>query len=168
MSKGYLVLEDGAVYRGEPFGAPGPAQGEVVFNTSMTGYQEVLTDPSYAGQIVVLTYPLVGNYGINAQDFESKRIQVAGLVVRGRCDRPSHGLSTATLHEFLEAQGVPGLEQVDTRAVTRRLRSGGVVMGAIHSGGGEAAEAPSEAAAEAVLAQLREAPSYGRSTTSRP
>ena len=166
MAKGYLVLEDGTVYRGESFGAPGLARGEVVFNTSMTGYQEVLTDPSYAGQIVVLTYPLVGNYGINAQDFESKGIQVAGLVVRGRCDRPSHGLSTATIHEFLESQGVPGLEQVDTRAVTRRLRSGGVVMGAIHSDdgpgdGGPAREAPTESVAEEVLARLREAPSYG-------
>ena len=166
MANGYLVLEDGTVYRGEPFGALGQARGEVVFNTSMTGYQEVLTDPSYAGQIVVLTYPLVGNYGINAQDFESGRIQVAGLVVRGRCDQPSHGLSTTTIHEFLESQGVPGLEQVDTRAVTRRLRSGGVVMGAIQPDhgprdGGPSTEALEESAAEAVLAQIREAPSYG-------
>ena len=165
-SKGYLVLEDGTVYRGEPFGAPGQARGEVVFNTSMTGYQEVLTDPSYAGQIVVLTYPLVGNYGINLQDFESKGIQVAGLVVRGWCDRPSHGLSTATLHEFLESQGVPGLHEVDTRAVTRRLRSGGVVMGAIHSDAapgdaGPSNEASTASLAEAVLAGLRETPSYG-------
>ncbi len=165
MAEGYLVLEDGTVYRGEPFGALGPARGEVVFNTSMTGYQEVLTDPSYAGQIVVLTYPLVGNYGINPQDFESRRIQVAGLVVRGRCDLPSHGLSTATLHEFLESQEIPGLEQVDTRAVTRRLRSGGVVMGAIHSdrapGGGPATGPLAESAAEAALARLRGGPSYG-------
>ena len=126
------MLEDGSVYRGEAFGAESSGSGEVVFNTSMTGYQEILTDPSYAGQIVVLTYPLVGNYGVNAHDFESRRIQVAGLVVRECCDFPSHDLSTATLHEFLESQGIPGIKGVDTRLITRRLRSRGVMMGSIH------------------------------------
>ena len=103
----------------------------MVFNTSMTGYQEVLTDPSYAGQLVTLTYPLVGNYGINSSDFESKGIQVAGLIVREHSDVPSHGLSEHTLHQFLYSQGVPGLSGVDTRAITRRLRSQGVMMGLI-------------------------------------
>ena len=128
----HLVLEDGSVYRGEAFGAESSVCGEVVFNTSMTGYQEILTDPSYAGQIVVLTYPLVGNYGVNAHDFESSRIQVAGLVVKECCDFPSHVLSTATLHEFLSSQGIPGIKGVDTRSITRRLRTRGVMMGSFY------------------------------------
>jgi carbamoyl-phosphate synthase small subunit len=137
--KAYLVLEDGSVHPGETFGALVEGQGEVVFNTSMTGYQEVLTDPSYAGQLVTLTYPLVGNYGINRTDVESKRIQVAGLIVREHCDAPSHGLSESTLHQFLYSQGIPGLSGVDTRAVTRRLRSQGVMMGLITQDQPEAA-----------------------------
>ena len=124
-------MEDGSVHPGEPFGAAVEGHGEVVFNTSMTGYQEVLTDPSYAGQMVTLTYPLVGNYGISEDYFESKRIQTAGLIVREHCDLPSHGLSKRTLHEFLASQGIPGLSGVDTRAVTRRLRDRGVMMGLI-------------------------------------
>ena len=127
----FLVLEDGSVHPGEAFGADVEGHGEVVFNTSMTGYQEVLTDPSYAGQLVTLTYPLVGNYGINGEDFESDHIQVGGLIVREHCDLPSHGLSEHTLHEFLTSQGVPGLSGVDTRSITRRLRSQGVMMGLI-------------------------------------
>ena len=130
-SPAYLVLEDGSVHPGEAFGADIEGHGEVVFNTSMIGYQEVLTDPSYAGQLVTLTYPLVGNYGINEEDFESQCIQVSGLIVREHCERPSHGLSRWTLHEFLASQGIPGLSGVDTRAVTRRLRSRGVMMGLI-------------------------------------
>ncbi|MBI4337183.1 MAG: glutamine-hydrolyzing carbamoyl-phosphate synthase small subunit [Chloroflexi bacterium] len=150
-NKAYLVLEDGTVYEGEAFGAQTSAHGEVVFNTSMTGYQEVLTDPSYAGQIVVPTYPLIGNYGVNAQDVESRRIQVAGFVVRQWCDAPSHGLSQATLHEYLASHGVPGISGVDTRAITRRLRSRGVMMGIIATDG-----APEEA-----LARLGSLPRYG-------
>ena len=164
----YLVLEDGSVYRGEAFGAETEGYGEVVFNTSMTGYQEVLTDPSYAGQIVVLTYPLVGNYGINAEDFESGRIQVAGFVVREDCEYPSHGLSTATLDEFLASQGIPGLKGVDTRSITRRLRSRGVMMGSIYFDS-LADPLPAQAesaeflgrAAEAALARLKDMPGYG-------
>ncbi len=147
----HLVLEDGAVYSGQAFGAEVSAHGEVVFNTSMTGYQEMLTDPSYAGQIVVPTYPLIGNYGINERDFESRRVQVAGFVVREHCLQPSHSLSTTTLHEFLASQGVPGISGVDTRAITRRLRTRGVMMGIIAVG-----EPP-----ERALARLRELPSYG-------
>ncbi len=127
----HLVLEDGSTYRGEAFGARASSYGEVVFSTSMTGYQEMLTDPSFAGQIVMPTYPLIGNYGINARDVESRRVQVSGFVVRRHDTRPSHSLSDMTLHEYLAAQGIPGIAGVDTRAITRRLRSRGVMMGAI-------------------------------------
>ena len=127
----YLVLEDGSVYQGESFGADASAHGEVVFNTGMTGYQEALTDPSYAGQIVVLTYPLVGNYGTNSRDVESRQVQVAGFVVREHCDSPSHALSDATLHQFLQERGTPGISGVDTRSITKKLRSHGVMMGMI-------------------------------------
>jgi carbamoyl-phosphate synthase small subunit len=129
--KAVLVLEDGSVYEGYPFGADTWAYGEVVFNTSMTGYQEMLTDPSYAGQIVVPTYPLIGNYGINEQDFESQGIQVRGFAVRESCSQPSHWQSISILHEFLAAAGVPGIGGVDTRALTRHLRLAGVMMGLI-------------------------------------
>ena len=145
----YLVLEDGSVHRGESMGARVEGHGEVVFNTSMTGYQEVLTDPSYAGQLVTLTYPLVGNYGINLQDYESARIRVAGFIVREHCDEPSHGRSDRTLDEYLKSQGIPGICGVDTRAITRRLRERGVMMGLITTGSPEAA-----------AAQLAEMPRY--------
>ena len=138
--KAILVLEDGSVYEGYSFGAPISAYGEVVFNTSMTGYQEMLTDPSYAGQIVVPTYPMIGNYGINSEDFESNRIQVAGFVVREECHIPSHWQSISTLHDYLLSSGIPGVAGVDTRAITRRLRSVGVMMGMITS-----EESPEEA-----------------------
>ena len=147
----HIVLEDGSAYRGLAFGDTSqPAHGEVVFNTSMTGYQEILTDPSYAGQIVVPTYPLIGNYGINRQDFESRRIQVSGFVVREHCDAPSHSASEMTLDEFLRSQGVLGISGVDTRAITRRLRSRGVMMGTISLN-----ETPEQA-----LARLRKLPTY--------
>jgi len=146
----YLVLEDGSIHEGVGFGAEVDGLGEVVFNTSMTGYQEVLTDPSYAGQLVTLTYPLIGNYGINAQDSESSRIQVGGLIVRENCDLPSHGRSERTLHEFLAGQGIPGIAEIDTRAVTRRLRSKGVMLGVITSGDPDAA-----------LRRLQDSPAYG-------
>ncbi|HIL29955.1 MAG TPA: carbamoyl-phosphate synthase small subunit [Dehalococcoidia bacterium] len=145
----YLVLEDGSVHQGIGFGAEVEGLGEVVFNTSMTGYQEVLTDPSYAGQLVTLTYPLVGNYGINPQDFESSRIQVGGLIVRENCDQPSHGRSTQSLHEFLASEGIPGISEIDTRAVTKRLRSQGVMLGGIASGDPDVA-----------LKRLQDSPSY--------
>jgi len=129
-----LRLEDGSSFHGYSFGAEEPTHGEVVFNTGMTGYQEVLTDPSYAGQIVVSTYPLIGNYGVNEQDFESSHVQVSGFVVRDYCDRPSHPLSTSTLNAFLSSQGIPGISGVDTRAITRRLRTHGVMMGSLTFG----------------------------------
>ena len=148
--KAILALEDGSVYEGYSFGANVQGYGEVVFNTSMTGYQEILTDPSYSGQIVNLTYPLIGNYGINTEDFESKRIQVSGFVVREACDRPSHWQSTSTFRDFLAEAGIPGISGVDTRSLTRQLRSAGVKMGIITS-----EMTPIEA-----LEQLRKKPRY--------
>jgi len=127
----YLVLSDGTVYRGAALGAEGESIGEVVFNTGMTGYQEILTDPSYAGQIVLLTYPLIGNYGINADDFESDRVQPAGLIVKEACETPSNWRSAWSLDEYMKARGLIGIQGVDTRAITKRIRSGGVAMGAI-------------------------------------
>jgi carbamoyl-phosphate synthase small subunit len=129
--KMYLVLEDGSVYSGQRLGAEAETTGEVVFNTAMTGYQEMLTDPSYGGQILVPTYPMIGNYGTSAADVESNRVQVNGFVVREDCDDPSHPLSEGTVHDYLLENGVPGISGVDTRAVTRRLRSAGVMMGII-------------------------------------
>ena len=131
--KAILVLADSSVYEGYSFGAGADAFGEVVFNTSMTGYQEMLTDPSYAGQIVVPTYPLIGNYGVNEQDFESKRIQVRGFVVKEECLEPNHYLSQKTINSYLADGGIPGIWGVDTRAITRKLRSVGVMMGIITS-----------------------------------
>jgi len=128
-----LVLEDGAIFHGYSFGSETSAYGEVVFNTSMVGYQEILTDPSYAGQIVVLTYPLIGNYGINDDDVESNRIQVQGFIVRESCSEPSHWQSQHTLHEYLYEGETPGMYGIDTRALTRRLRSKGVMMGVMTS-----------------------------------
>jgi len=147
----FLVLEDGTVFTGKPFGAPVEATGEVVFNTSMTGYQEALTDPSYAGQILVMTYPIQGNYGVNDRDDESARVQVSAFIVREHCEAPSQRLMTATLHDYLLERGVPGLSGVDTRALTRRLRSAGVMMGALVQGGPP----------EDGLARLRESSRYG-------
>ncbi len=144
------MLADGSVYEGHTFGAEVRGCGEVVFNTSMTGYQEILTDPSYAGQIVVLTYPLIGNYGINPDDIESRRIQVRGFVVREDCDKPSHWQSTSTLTKYLAKAGIPGIGGVDTRAITRRLRSVGVMMGTITS----------DETAEEALQRLQGVPRY--------
>jgi len=152
MSKrAFLALEDGSIYEGYSFGAEDTTFGEVVFNTSMSGYQEMLTDPSYAGQIVVPTYPLIGNYGINQFDFESKQIQVRGFVVREFCSAPSHWQSTSSLHEFLQSSGIPGLSGIDTRALTRRLRSAGVMMGILSS----------EMTPEEALKELKSLPGYG-------
>jgi len=131
--KAILVLEDGSVYEGHSFGASTTSYGEVVFDTGMTGYQEMLTDPSFAGQILVPTYPLIGNYGINESDSESRQIQVRGLAVREYCAQPSHRQSTRTLHEFLLAYGLPGVSGLDTRALARRLRSSGAMMGILSS-----------------------------------
>jgi carbamoyl-phosphate synthase small subunit len=148
--KAMLVLEDGSVYEGPAFGAETTTYGEVVFDTGMTGYQEMLTDPSFAGQILVPTYPLIGNYGINESDFESRQIQVRGLAVREYCSQPSHWQSTRTLHEFLLAYGIPGISGIDTRALTRHLRLEGAMMGIITS----------EITAEEALKELKTLPRY--------
>jgi len=148
--KAILVLEDGSVYEGHSFGAESTAYGEVVFSTSMTGYQEMLTDPSYAGQILVPTYPLIGNYGINESDFESRQIQVRGLAVREYCSQPSHWQSTRTLHEFLLSYGIPGISGIDTRALTRHLRLEGAMMGMVTS----------EMTTEEALKELKSLPKY--------
>jgi len=128
-----LALEDGLVFVGTAFGAEGTAAGEVVFNTSMTGYQEVLTDPSYAGQIVTMTYPLIGNCGVNREDVEShdRKVQVRGFVVRELSRRASNFRSEGSLDEYLSAAGVIGLTGVDTRALTRHIRTAGAMNGVI-------------------------------------
>ncbi len=120
-----LALADGRVFRGYGFGAAADGAGEAVFTTTMVGYQEVCSDPSFWGQIVCMTYPLIGNYGVNAEDDESRRPWVAGLVVRERCDRPSHHRSLGTLDGYLRRNGVPGISGVDTRALTRHIRAVG-------------------------------------------
>lgn len=131
MDRARLVLADGSVFEGRSVGAPGRADGEVVFNTSMTGYQEMLTDPSYAGQLLVLTYPMIGNYGADDAVEESARIQPTGLIVRQLAEYASHIRSHATLREMLEARGVVAIDGVDTRAITRRIRREGVMPGTI-------------------------------------
>jgi len=132
--KAMLVLEDGTFYEGTSFGADCTTSGEIVFITSMTGYQEMLTDPSFAGQIVVPTYPLIGNYGINNTDIESNKIQVRGFVVREFCPEPSHWQKQQTLDEYLKDNGIPGLSGIDTRSLTRHIRSLGVMMGIMSTG----------------------------------
>ncbi len=126
-----LVLADGTVYQGFSFGASGTTIGEVVFNTGMTGYQEVLTDPSYRGQIVTFTYPELGNTGVNPDDDESAAPQVRGAIARNVCDRPSNWRSTQSLSDYLKHHNVIGIYGIDTRALTRKIRSTGAMNGAI-------------------------------------
>lgn len=131
MDRALLVLGDGSVFEGRSVGADGSADGELVFNTSMTGYQEMLTDPSYAGQLLVLTYPLIGNYGVDEAVEESGEIQPKGLVVREMASFHSHLRSEGDLGSFLKARGVVAIDQIDTRAVTRRIRQHGVMPATI-------------------------------------
>ncbi len=152
-----LVLEDGTTFRGTAAGANVRGCGELVFNTSMTGYEEILTDPSYAGQIVTMTYPLIGNYGTNTDDIESRKVQAAAMVMREECESPSHWRNSQTLREFLTARGVPAIAGLDTRALTRRLRSGGVQMAAITC----------EDSPEESLTWLRRQPPYGSTDLAR-
>ncbi|CAB3389797.1 MULTISPECIES: glutamine-hydrolyzing carbamoyl-phosphate synthase small subunit [Kyrpidia] len=137
--KGSLILENGRVFTGEMLGRPERRYGEVVFNTGMTGYQEILTDPSYAGQIVTMTYPLIGNYGVNETDFESRKPWLSGFVTAELCDRPSHHASRETVDAYLRRQGVAALTGVDTRALVRTIRDQGAMKGWIVPG--EALEA---------------------------
>ncbi|ACL74996.1 carbamoyl phosphate synthase small subunit [Ruminiclostridium cellulolyticum] len=129
--KAFLLLEDGTIFEGNSFGMEGKVVGEVVFNTGMTGYQEVLTDPSYCGQIVCMTYPLIGNYGVNIEDIESLKPQVKGFIVRELCKTPSNWRSIETLNEYLKRNEITGLEGIDTRALTRILRDNGTMKGTI-------------------------------------
>jgi carbamoyl-phosphate synthase small subunit len=144
-----LVLEDGSCFEGVGCGAEGVTSGEVVFNTSMTGYQEILTDPSYTGQIVTMTCPEMGNYGTTALDAESRRPFVAGFVVRECSPIASNWRSSAGLHDFLASHGIVALAGIDTRTLTRRLRSGGVLRGAIGTG---------DIAVDALVERARQTP----------
>jgi len=129
--KAILALEDGSLFHGTAFGARASACGEVCFNTSMTGYQEILTDPSYKGQIVTMTYPLIGNYGVNGQDLESGHPHVAGFVIRELSPVVSNWRAESSLAEYLEQNGIPGIQGIDTRALTRKLRVRGALNGFI-------------------------------------
>lgn len=144
-----LVLVDGTVYSGCAFGAPVERIGEVVFNTSLTGYQEVLTDPSYKGQIVLMTGVMIGNYGVNPADVESRRPFVEGFVVREECAVPSNWRAQQSLHDYLAASGIPGISDIDTRALTRRLRDHGAMNGIISS---------ADLDVESLLRKVRAAP----------
>ncbi|HRA20405.1 MAG TPA: glutamine-hydrolyzing carbamoyl-phosphate synthase small subunit [Anaerolineae bacterium] len=149
----YLALADGTVFPGRPLGAPSRRSGEVVFNTSMTGYQEILTDPSYCRQIVIMTAPQIGNTGLNDEDDESERIWAAGFVVRRASLSVSSWRATGSLHDGLAAQNIVGITDVDTRSLVRHLREGGAQHGAIVSDGGSAEDA---------LALARSAPDINR------
>ena len=146
-----LVLEDGSVFHGLSMGVPGTTLGEIIFNTSSTGYQEILTDPSYKGQMVLMTYPEIGNYGINPEDFESARIHAVGLVVSRLSPTSSSWRSEVSLQDFLVKNAVVGIEGVDTRAITRRIRAQGSMKAGITT------EAVSDAE---FLAQVKAQPSF--------
>ena len=134
--KAVLALADGSIYEGRGFGAPGRASGELVFDTSMSGYEEALTDPSFVGQILMMTYPLIGNYGVadpasHPERFESIRIQSSGFIVREACAVPSHRYASTTIDEFLKRNEVPGIEEIDTREITIKIRDQGVMNAAM-------------------------------------
>ncbi|WP_099158017.1 carbamoyl phosphate synthase small subunit [Virgibacillus ndiopensis] len=133
MNKRQLVLEDGTVFIGEGFGSEKPTNGEVVFNTGMSGYQEVISDPSYYGQIVMMTYPLVGNYGINRDDFETVTPFIQGFIVKEYCEHPSNFRSDESLSSFLKANDIPGIAGIDTRKLTKIIRQHGTMKGCITS-----------------------------------
>ena len=133
--KAILVLQDGSIFEGEAFGAATTVVGEVVFNTSLTGYQEIITDPSYRGQMVCMTLAHVGNTGVNAEDVESDRPQVTAFIVREVSSVVSNWRANATLHDYLARHGIPGISEIDTRALTRRLREKGVLHGALCTDG---------------------------------
>lgn len=144
MKKAYLLLADGTLYKGSAVGAEGCSTGEVVFNTGMAGYQEVLTDPSYYGQTVCMTYPLIGNYGINFEDYESRKSWVSGFIMRELCEYPSNWRCKLTLDDYLKRQNVVGLAGIDTRSLTRKIRNAGVMNGLIYTEGYEPTEAQVE------------------------
>ena len=139
--EGLIYLEDGTVFKGKGFGFKGTAVGELVFNTSMTGYQEILTDPSYKGQIITMTYPLIGNYGISEHDNESEEIHAFGLVIKDLCDAPSNSNCIMTLDQWLADQEIPGVYGVDTRQITKKIRKNGTVKCLISTEGISISEA---------------------------
>jgi carbamoyl-phosphate synthase small subunit len=149
-SPALLALEDGRTFRGESFGASEDATGEIVFNTAMTGYQEILSDPSYCGQIVTFTYPLLGNYGVNDEDWESDRLRAQAVVCREVCETPHNWRSTGRLEDLLAARGVPGICGIDTRALTRHLRDKGVMRACLSS---------SDLDADSLVEKARRSPS---------
>ena len=148
-----LVLADGTIFRGRSIGAAGETLGEVVFNTAMTGYQEILTDPSYAGQIVTLTYPHIGNTGVNDEDVEATRVHAAGLVIRDLPVRASSFRAQGDLSSYLKQQRIVGIADIDTRKLTRRLREGGAQAGCIVAA--DAGRALDEKAIEHALQRAR-------------
>ncbi|HEY2595141.1 MAG TPA: carbamoyl-phosphate synthase domain-containing protein, partial [Chloroflexota bacterium] len=150
MTEAALALEDGSVYVGEGFGAPVEVAAEIVFNTGITGYQEVATDPSYRGQMVVMTHPQIGNYGVSPSGDESVRPWVSALIVRELADYPNHWESEKRLEDFLQTWGVPGLQGIDTRALVRRLRNTGTQRGVLR-------QAPASGFTPVELASLRAA-----------
>jgi len=150
MTQAILALEDGAVYHGRSVGAPGETTGELVFNTSMTGYQEILTDPSYAGQIVTMTYPHIGNYGVNEEDAESRKPFLRGFVMRECCFEPSNYRATQSLPDYLKEHGILAIDGLDTRAITKRLRVQGAMRAVIST---------TETDAAALVERARQSPS---------
>ncbi len=137
MTEALLALADGRLFRGEPCGAVGEAHGEVVFNTAMTGYQEIMTDPSYRGQLVCMTYPLIGNYGVNPEDVESRQPWLGGLIVKEACPYPSSWRGRMSLDGYMKEHGIVGIQGIDTRALTRHLRDRGAQEGIISSAEGD-------------------------------
>ncbi|MDA0812348.1 MAG: glutamine-hydrolyzing carbamoyl-phosphate synthase small subunit [Verrucomicrobia bacterium] len=156
-----LALEDGRYFEGESFGAPGTCSGEACFNTSMTGYQEVLTDPSYRGQIVAMTYPLIGNYGINALDNESSAPHVRGFVVEEACEIPRNWRSEQSLDAYLKQWNIPGIQGVDTRALTKHLRERGAMRAVLTTD----AISPTEAVRRAAQSPSMEGMDYVKEVT---
>ncbi len=179
--KAVLALADGSVYEGRGFGAPGHAAGELVFDTSMTGYEETLTDPSFIGHILLMTYPLIGNYGVSdpvkhPERFESDRIQPSGFVVREASPVTSHRDAVMTIHEYLQKNGVPGIEQVDTREITIKIRTEGAMNAAMEVGKGridrdelvrEARETPELSELDLIHLASTKAPRFLRAPDAR-
>ncbi len=149
-TRAILALEDGTFFEGKGFGRSAETFGEVVFNTTLCGYQEVLTDPSYRGQVVVMTYPHIGNYGVNREDVESLHPQVAGFVVREISTRASSWRASGELHRYLDEAGVVGISEIDTRALTRHIRTRGAMRGVIST---------TTLDADVLIRRAREAPS---------
>src|SRR5690554_4096393 len=128
-----LVLEDGKIYKGKLIGKSGAAIGELIFNTSMTGYEEILTDPSYRGQLVILTYPLIGNYGINENELDLSQPHLSGLIIKEHCEKPVHKKAQSSLMSYLNKKDIVGISNIDTRALTKYIRENGNMIGLISS-----------------------------------